>query len=50
MNRGIQDKRDSGLKGYGKEWIQEKIETGKEGSESGQKVCGTGEMLDRRKG
>ena len=22
------------------------METGKEGSESGQKVCGTGEMLD----
>ena len=40
MNRGIQDRRDSGLKGYGKEWIQEKTK--------GQKVCGTGEMLDRR--
>ena len=33
MNRGIQDRRDSGLKGYGKEWIQEKTK--------GQKVCET---------
>ena len=39
MNRGIQDRRDSGLKGYGKEWIQEKTK--------GQKVCGTGGMQER---
>ena len=47
MKRGIRDWRDLGLKGYRREGIQERMETGKEGSESGQ-ICGTGEMRDRR--
>ena len=42
----MQDWKDSGLEGYGKEGILERRDTGKEGS--GQEVCKTGEMLDRR--
>ena len=45
MNRGIGDWRDSGLKAG----ILERGDTGKEGSESGQNVRGTGEMRNRRK-
>ena len=42
MNEG-KERRDSGIEGYGKEVIQERRETRKEGSE--QEVCGTGKML-----
>ena len=38
--------KDSGLEGFRKGGIQERRDTGKEGS--GQEGCGTGEMLDRR--
>ena len=44
--KGIQEKRDTGKKGYRNGGKQEWRETGKE--VSGHKVCGTGEMLDRR--
>ena len=42
--KGTQERREKGKKGYRKERIQERRETGKE--VSGQKVCGTGEMLE----